>query len=62
MHTTGGQGLKSVDLVVKMCTQGAGCTLKFEHWRHIAIQSATLTPGPLPEASEISLGPDGPVA
>ena len=31
MHTPGAQVLKYMHLAVKMCTQGAGCTLNFEH-------------------------------
>ena len=36
MHTPGVQVLKSVHPTVKMCTQGAGCTLNFEHLRLIS--------------------------
>ena len=31
MHTSGAQVLKSVHPAAKMCTQGVGCTLNFEH-------------------------------
>ena len=31
MHTPGAQVLKSVHPAAKLCTQGAGCTLYFEH-------------------------------
>ena len=31
MHTPGAQVQKSVCPTAKMCTQGAGCTLNFEH-------------------------------
>ena len=31
MHPKGAQVLKSMHPVAKMCTQGAGCTLNFEH-------------------------------
>ena len=33
MHTPGAHGLKSMLPAAKMCTQGAGCTLNFEHWK-----------------------------
>ena len=32
MHTPGAQVQKSVHPADIMCTQGAGCTLNFEHW------------------------------
>ena len=32
MHMPGAQGLESMHPAAKMCTQGAGCTLNFEHW------------------------------
>ena len=31
MHMPGAQGIKSMHPAAKMCTQGAGCTLNFEH-------------------------------
>ena len=31
MHTPGAQVLNSVHPAAKRCTQGAGCTLNFEH-------------------------------
>ena len=31
MHTPGAQVLKVVHTAAKMCTQGAGCALNFEH-------------------------------
>ena len=31
MHTPGAQVSKCVHHAAKMCTQGAGCTLNFEH-------------------------------
>ena len=33
MHTPGAQLSKSMHPAAKMCTQGAGCTLNFEHCR-----------------------------
>ena len=33
MHPPGAHVLKSVHPAAKMCTQGAGCTLNFEHWK-----------------------------
>ena len=38
MHPPGAQVPKSMHTAAKMCTQGAGCTLNFEHCRHIIHQ------------------------
>ena len=38
---TGFTGLKYVHPAAKMCTQGAGCTLNFEHWVYILFSECT---------------------